>query len=138
MQLLLLPRPPFPLVAYTLILVDLCKVRQPHDGCYRWSASGSGLLVCIPCMASPSCPSFLRPVSSFCHPAKACLGVASVSGHKCTVGCHVPLAPPSSPQALPAAFPAVLASAVRLLFSRMPLMDVECRSRVVQWMAHHL
>ncbi|CAI5459427.1 unnamed protein product [Closterium sp. Yama58-4] len=64
-QLLLLPRPPFRPIYYTIVLVDLCK-------------------------------------------------------------------------ALPGAFPAVLAGAVRALFSRAAIMDVECRTRVIQWLAHHL
>ncbi|CAI7847139.1 unnamed protein product [Closterium sp. NIES-53] len=41
-------------------------------------------------------------------------------------------------KALPGAFPAVLAGAVRALFSRAAIMDVECRTRVIQWLAHHL
>eukprot|EP00850_Spirogloea_muscicola_P016263 SM000131S26693 [mRNA] locus=s131:30273:35576:- [translate_table: standard] len=64
-QLLLLPRPPFRAIYYTIVMVDLCK-------------------------------------------------------------------------ALPGAFPPVVASAVRALFHRMVDLDVECRSRLVQWLSHHL
>jgi nuclear cap-binding protein subunit 1 len=64
-QLLLLPKPPFQPIYYTVVMVDLCK-------------------------------------------------------------------------ALPGAFPAVVAGAVRALFSRVVLMDVECRTRLVQWLSHHL
>ena len=64
-QLLLLPKPPFRLIYYTVVMVDLCK-------------------------------------------------------------------------ALPGAFPAVVAGAVRALFSRVAEMDVECRTRLVQWLSHHL
>lgn len=64
-QLLLLPKPPFRLIYYTVVMVDLCK-------------------------------------------------------------------------ALPGAFPAVVAGAVRALFKRVGEMDVECRTRLVQWLSHHL
>lgn len=64
-QLLLLPKPPFRLIYYTVVMVDLCK-------------------------------------------------------------------------ALPGAFPAVVAGAVRALFKRVSEMDVECRTRLVQWLSHHL
>lgn len=64
-QLLLLPKPPFRLIYYTVVMVDLCK-------------------------------------------------------------------------ALPGAFPAVVAGAVRALFNRVAEMDVECRTRLVQWLSHHL
>ncbi|KAL3701469.1 hypothetical protein R1sor_019491 [Riccia sorocarpa] len=64
-QLLLLPYPPFKLIYYTVVMVDLCK-------------------------------------------------------------------------ALPGAFPAVVAGAVRSLFARVADMDVECRTRLVQWLSHHL
>lgn len=64
-QLLLPPKPPFRLIYYTVVMVDLCK-------------------------------------------------------------------------ALPGAFPAVVAGAVRALFQRVAEMDVECRTRLVQWLSHHL
>ncbi|KAG6549752.1 hypothetical protein Mapa_008732 [Marchantia paleacea] len=64
-QLLLLPAPPFKLIYYTVVMVDLCK-------------------------------------------------------------------------ALPGAFPAVVAGAVRSLFAKVGDMDVECRTRLVQWLSHHL
>lgn len=64
-QLLLLPAPPFRLIYYAIVLVDLCK-------------------------------------------------------------------------ALPGAFPAVVAGAVRAFFNRMADVDVECRTRLVQWLSHHL
>eukprot|EP01018_Ginkgo_biloba_P023536 Gb_13655 [translate_table: standard] len=64
-QLLLLPKPPFKIIYYTLVIVDLCK-------------------------------------------------------------------------ALPGAFPAVVAGAVRALFDRVGDLDMECRTRLVSWLSHHL
>lgn len=41
-------------------------------------------------------------------------------------------------KALPGAFPTVVAGAVRALFNRIGDLDVECRTRLVLWFAHHL
>ncbi|KAI4368633.1 hypothetical protein MLD38_017168 [Melastoma candidum] len=41
-------------------------------------------------------------------------------------------------KALPRAFPAVVAGAVRVLFEKIAIMDMECRTRLILWFAHHL
>ncbi|KAH7278662.1 hypothetical protein KP509_38G051300 [Ceratopteris richardii] len=41
-------------------------------------------------------------------------------------------------KALPGAFPTVVAGAVRALFSKMDDLDIECRTRLIHWFAHHL
>lgn len=41
-------------------------------------------------------------------------------------------------KALPGAFPTVVAGAVRALFSKMGDLDIECRTRLIYWFAHHL
>ncbi|KAI4373656.1 hypothetical protein MLD38_011761 [Melastoma candidum] len=41
-------------------------------------------------------------------------------------------------KALPGAFPAVVAGAVRVLFEKIAIMDMECRTRLILWFAHHL
>eukprot|EP00249_Psilotum_nudum_P022539 c28555_g2_i4 orf=271-2889(+) len=64
-QLLLLPKPPFMQIYYTVVIIDLCK-------------------------------------------------------------------------ALPGAFPTVVAGAVRWFFNRVGDLDVECRTRLILWFAHHL
>lgn len=41
-------------------------------------------------------------------------------------------------KALPGAFPTVVAGAVRALFNKMDDLDIECRTRLIHWFAHHL
>eukprot|EP00250_Pteridium_aquilinum_P015137 c22401_g1_i1 orf=764-3292(-) len=41
-------------------------------------------------------------------------------------------------KALPGAFPTVVAGAVRALFSKIEELDIECRTRLIHWFAHHL
>ncbi|KAG9143898.1 hypothetical protein Leryth_016096 [Lithospermum erythrorhizon] len=41
-------------------------------------------------------------------------------------------------KALPGAFPAVVAGAVRALFDKIADLDMECRTRLILWFAHHL
>ncbi|KAG9136557.1 hypothetical protein Leryth_014406 [Lithospermum erythrorhizon] len=41
-------------------------------------------------------------------------------------------------KALPGAFPAVVAGAVRALFNKIADLDMECRTRLILWFAHHL
>lgn len=41
-------------------------------------------------------------------------------------------------KALPGAFPTVVAGAVRALFNKIGDLDIECRTRLIHWFAHHL
>lgn len=156
-QMLALPQPRLPLMAYCTVMVDLCKVGGEGGGGDAGEAASNWEHVAQPCRhSSYSSPHSCHPISIPSHTPQhipqhmpshtpSHTPCPHTSPHTHTALTH-PLthtSPPHSPSTpspqLPRLeFPKPLSGCVRECFARVGVMDPELRGRLVGWLSYHL